>query len=317
MRLPAILTFGTILLASCSAYADGSVRVCATEDGLETGDGKITLPANTIFQDVGPLKGDLRDPDESNISVMEGKAAFVISQSVILTKKQPCSSVPASMLVSNLYGYQDAIASTSSHRLWMMLRVLGCPVGKENQPGKVGQLADEYGVTATILNDLTANVSISDDQAKAIDPELYKPPYPDLEATDHEQERIAALDPANIVIAPPVKLCRSPASLAEYAKAMTSKDLQWAESVPGCFTADKGVKAVVLSVLTNAIAKIRVIMPPLRFRGMASDELYIFTWHLVDRSVVPIDLMMDPVADGYRAQEQRQRLNIPQCPTVQ
>jgi hypothetical protein len=50
--------------------------------------------------------------------------------------------------------------------------------------------------------------------------------------TDHEQDGVSALDPANIVIAPPVKLCRWPANLAEYAKARVSKDLQWAESVP-------------------------------------------------------------------------------------
>jgi hypothetical protein len=129
----------------------GKAKICATTDIVFDTFREIRLPPTTVFKDSGRLIGDIRTAslDAGNDWKL---AAFITTDSVVLTRQRPCAEVGARMLIAPLFNEPSASAS-EKHR-WAIDAVLDYPIPANKPPIEIGKLIDDVSILGVLLTDV-------------------------------------------------------------------------------------------------------------------------------------------------------------------
>jgi hypothetical protein len=139
----------------------GKAKICATTDIAFDTFREIRLPPTTVFKDSGRLIGDIRTAslDDGNDSKL---AAFITTDSVVLTKQRPCAEVGARMLIGPLFDEPSASAS-EKHR-WAIDDVLDYPIPTNKPSIEIGKLIDDVSILGVLLTDVGDPLTLPKDE---------------------------------------------------------------------------------------------------------------------------------------------------------
>ncbi len=138
----------------------GIAKVCLTYSDVSLLK-ELTLPASTVFANLGVLSGNRNDPatwDSDPATITGFGGAIVTLNPVTFTKDNRCSEVKVKMLLEAPYLKKQA--SASDNHLFSIENVLDYPIPAEKPPVEIGTLIDNGGVLAVLLTDVSNSFTI-------------------------------------------------------------------------------------------------------------------------------------------------------------
>ena len=140
--------------ARIAPHTIGKAKVClADEDVKIPPGGQIELPATTIFEDDGALKGDKNDPATWGHSDSKRHASLITLAPVVLTSKSPCGET--SVKVFKLFSSSAAEAAVDDNEVFSISDVLDYPIPAKKPLIEVGKLIDDISVKAILIADVS------------------------------------------------------------------------------------------------------------------------------------------------------------------
>ena len=140
----------------------GKATICATTQIEFDTVREIRLPANTVFKDSGRLVGDLRAASP-RIGEDSKRAAFITTDSVLLTKQRLCAEAGARMLITAIFDEPSAGAS-ERHR-WEIEDVLDYQIPADKPRIEIGKLIDDISIVGLLLTDVGDPLTLPQDRA--------------------------------------------------------------------------------------------------------------------------------------------------------
>lgn len=155
-----------------AASGGGSARVCLTDQDVKLAPADtVILPASTVFEDEGALKGKRGDPSTWSYQTGEGlfpKASIVTLEPVVLRADRRCADVQ----VMASAGSERTGLTVGAGHVFTISDVLDYPVPPTRPAIEIGKLIDDIDVKAIVLADVTATGTAAataplDDAARA------------------------------------------------------------------------------------------------------------------------------------------------------
>lgn len=170
---PTIWTVGWMLrnddsLPITGDPANGKVKVCMTGEF-----GDVHVPSLAMFKNGGNLIGNQTDKWKSEnfkSDTVNSHASLVTTEAIDLTNDKPCAEASARMFTRDNQ-FTVKTWPSSPRTVWDFEQVLGYPLTKLAQPGKLGLLRGQIGLRAVIIADLGNPLSVSDEDAAKNEPD--------------------------------------------------------------------------------------------------------------------------------------------------
>jgi hypothetical protein len=159
------------ITAAAATNEPGMARICLTGDDVKLPPGSaIAIPATTVLEDQGPLKGTPNDPSTWGYEVRgDFHAALITLLPATIRSKQHCAEVPVQMLVSDRW--TETAQRASDGHIFAMTDVIDYPIPPKRPAVEIGKLIDDISVTAILIADVTASTKelaqTLDDESRA------------------------------------------------------------------------------------------------------------------------------------------------------